>query len=295
VIRIQFTNIIILFTGLFILSSCRMINPVEDLPPFINLQDSKICLNDSCTDIREHGLKAVWVFREGLPVPLGIFGPASRFPLPDTEPKKLFFRAGVFENGISSMMKDYPFMQTLEMIPSGIPGKTDTLFPLFQYFPDSVLKFPVNEGFENQDIQLEFFRQPNDRDSSKLERVSIPGFAYSGNTCAHILLDPSRQKLELSSIEEFDLPPQGANVWLEIAYRGSIPLQAGLVANRNGFVSILNQNTIIPKEEWTILYLNFTPLASANDGSKFKLWLGIDAKGESGNIYIDRLRLIHFK
>lgn len=272
-----------------------MINPTEELPPFINLQDSRICLNDSCSDVREHGLKAVWVFREGLPVPLGIFGPASRFPLPDSEPKKLFFRAGVFENGISSMMKDYPFMQTLEMKPSGMPGKTDTLYPLFKYFPDSVLKLPVNEGFENQDIQLEFFRAPIDRDSTKLERVSIPGFAYSGNTCAQIILDAARQKLELSSIEEFDLPSQGANVWLEIAYRGSIPLQAGLVANRNGFVSILNQNTVIPKDEWTILYLNFTPLASANAGSKFKLWLGVDAKGESGNIYIDRLRLIHFK
>ena len=272
-----------------------MIDPIETLPPFINIQGAKICLDDSCSDAREHGLKAVWAFREGLPVPIGIFGPESRFPLPDAEPKKMFFRAGVFENGISNMMTDYPFLQTIELIPSGDPGNTDTISPLFRYFPDSVLKFPVNEGFENQDIQLEFFRNEIDRDSTRLERISIPGFAYIGNTCAQILLNANRQKLELSSIEEFDLPPQGANVWLEIAYKGSIPLQAGLLANRNGSVSILNQNTIIPKDDWTILYLNFTPLASANAGSKFKLWLGIDAKGESGNVYIDRLRLLHFK
>src|SRR5690606_2217169 len=130
------------------------------------------------------------VFREGLPVPLGIFGPASRFPLPDNESKKMFFRAGVFENGISNMMQDYPFMQTVEMVSSGIPGSTDTISPLFKYFPDSVLKFPINEGFENQDIQLEYFRQPIERDSSRLDRITIPGFAYTGNTCAHILLDP---------------------------------------------------------------------------------------------------------
>lgn len=270
---------------------CNWINPPEELPSFISVQEPRVCLDSLCQDKRTHGLKAVWVYSEGIPVPLGIFGTYSRFPLPDESKRDIYLRAGVFENGISNFVKEYPFLQIIRHQTSGIKGKTDTLPADFRYFPDTVLTFPVAETFEGQDLQLEPFIQATD--SAQIERsMENP---YLGAYCGKIRLDASRKSLQLQSTREFSLPGSGSEVWLEITYRGDVNLQAGLVSNINGNVKVLNQNTVLKTNEWTVLYLNFTTLASTYSSGTFRLWLNVDGEGNSGSVYIDQLRLIHFR
>lgn len=274
-----------------LLGSCNWINPPEDVPAFVMLQEPRVCLDSTCTDIRPHGLKAAWVYREELPVPLGVFGTYSRFPLPDAEQKEIVLRAGVFENGISNFIKEYPFLQQLRYQSSGVKGKTDTLKADFRYLSDSLLSFPISENFEGQDLQLEPFSVVTD--STRIERsIESP---YEGAYCGKIVLNSNRQLIQLQSTREFTLPGNGAEVWLEITTRGDVNVQAGLVSNQSGNVRVLNQNTILKNPDWTQLYLNFTPLASTYSNGTFRLWLKVEGEGKSGAVYIDRIRLIHFR
>jgi hypothetical protein len=68
-----------------------------------------------------------------------------------------------------------------------------------------------------------------------------------------------------------------------------------LVSNQSGNVRVLNQNTILKNPDWTQLYLNFTPLVSTYSNGTFRLWLKVEGEGKSGAVYIDRIRLIHFR
>lgn len=281
----------VLFIGICLLGACNWINPPEQSPAFICIQEPRVCLDSLCTDIRPNGLKAAWVYVEGIPVPLGVFGTASRFPLPNEGVQQVYLRAGVFENGISNFLKEYPFLQILRYNSSGVLGKTDTLNSDFRYFPDSSLVFPISEDFEGQDLQLEPFTPA--ADSIRLERSTE--YAYTGAYSGKIRMDAARTKLQLQSTREFSLPGRGSEVWLEIAYRGDVNLQAGLVSLRNGSVSVLNQNTVLKTPEWTILYLNFTTLASTYSTGTFRLWLSVDGEGKQATAYLDRIRLIHFK
>lgn len=270
---------------------CNWINPPEELPSFISVQEPKVCLDSLCQDKRTHGLKAVWVYSEGIPVPLGIFGTNSRFPLPDESKREIYLRAGVYENGISNFVKEYPFLQIIRHQTSGIKGKTDTLTADFRYFQDSTLTFPIAETFEGQDLQLEPFIQATD--SAQIERsMDNP---YLGAYCGKIKLDASRKSLQLQSTREFNLPGNGSEVWLEIAFRGDVNLQAGLISNINGNVKVLNQNTILKSSEWTVLYLNFTTLASTYSSGSFRLWLNVDGEGKGGSVFVDQIRLVHFR
>lgn len=279
-----------LFTGLLILSGCNLINPKEELPSYVSIQNAAVCLDPACQDQRTNGMKAVWVYREGLPVPLGIFGSYSKFPLPDTQKKKLSFRAGVFENGSSNFIKDYPFLRTIEITPTGIPGGTDTITPIFTYYQDSIISYPIDEGFEGLTLQLEPFG--TQADMAQLTRTSEG--PYIGTSAGVIAFDATRKSLQLQSVNEFDLPGSGSQVWMELAYKGDFNLQAGLISLLNG-VRVLNQNTILKTGEWTVLYLNFTPLATPYSSGKFRLWLKAEGEGQTGNVYLDRVRILHFK
>jgi len=270
---------------------CNWINPPEELPAFVSIEEPRVCLDSLCQYTLPQGLKAVWVYTEGIPVPLGVFGTYSRFPLPYSDKKNVSLRAGVFENGISNFIKEYPFLQFRHHVTSGIKGKTDTLRANFTYFPDSLLTFPIAENFEGQDLQLEPFIQPSD--SIALERsIETP---YQGAYCGKITMNAGRTNLQLQSTREFSLPGNGTEVWLELAYRGDVKLQAGLISLLNGSVKVLNQNTILKSDDWTFVYLNFTPLASTYSNGTFKLWLQVEGQGNVGNAYIDQVRLIHFR
>jgi len=283
-------HFIILFL-LFLNQGCNWINPPEELPAFLSIEEPKVCQDSICQTTLPQGLKAVWVYTEGIPVPLGVFGTYSRFPLPYSDKKKISLRAGVFENGISNFIKEYPFLQFRHHVTSGIKGKTDTLSANFTYFPDSLLTFPIAENFEGQDLQLEPFAQPSD--SIALERsIESP---YQGAYCGKIRLDAGRTNLQLQSTREFSLPGNGTEVWLELAYRGDVNLQAGLVSLLNGSVKVLNQNTILKSDDWTFVYLNFTSLASTYSSGTFRLWLQVEGQGKVGNAYLDQVRLIHFR
>lgn len=283
-------HFIILFL-LFLNQGCNWINPPEELPGFLSIEEPKVCQDSICQTTLPQGLKAVWVYTEGIPVPLGVFGTYSRFPLPYSDKKNISLRAGVFENGISNFIKEYPFLQFRHHVTSGIKGKTDTLSANFTYFPDSLLTFPIAENFEGQDLQLEPFAQPSD--SIALERsIESP---YLGAYCGKIRLDAGRTNLQLQSTREFSLPGNGTEVWLELAYRGDVNLQAGLVSLLNGSVKVLNQNTILKSDDWTFVYLNFTSLASTYSSGTFRLWLQVEGQGKVGNAYLDQVRLIHFR
>jgi hypothetical protein len=108
-------------------------------------------------------------------------------------------------------------------------------------------------------------------------------------------MNAGRTNLQLQSTREFSLPGNGTEVWLELAYRGDVKLQAGLISLLNGSVKVLNQNTILKSDDWTFVYLNFTPLASTYSNGTFKLWLQVEGQGNVGNAYIDQVRLIHFR
>jgi hypothetical protein len=282
-----------LFIFLLIISclGCNWINPIEEAPAFISIGQTAISIEPGQQDIRNHALKAIYTYRQDEAIPLGVLGNGAKIPLKDFKPFDLYFRGAIFENGSSSLIKEYPFWKTLQRPSSPQKGKIEYYDLTFEYFPDSVLTYPVNEGFEGQSLQLEAFgAQPN---PATLIRTALQ--QYQGGYGGFIQFDGGKINYQAQSTNSFALPGSGSQVWLEIAYKTTLAFQLGLVAEQSGSVKVLNQNTLIPKDEWNVAYLNFTSLASAYSGSNFRLWIGANGNGNTHELLIDRIRLIHFK
>ncbi|NBV13876.1 MAG: hypothetical protein EBS07_07395 [Sphingobacteriia bacterium] len=286
------SNLRLLFILLIISNlGCNWINPIEDVPAFISIGQTAVNIEPGQLDIRNHSLKAIYTYRQEEPIPIGVLGNGSKIPLNDLKPLDLYFRGAIFENGSSSLIKEYPFWQTIQRPSLPQKGKIEYYDLTFEYYPDSVLAYPVNEGFEGQSLQLEAFgAQAN---PAVLIRTAFQ--QYQGGYGGFIQFDDGKINYQAQSTNVFSLPSSGSPVWLEIAYKTTLAFQLGLVAEKNGNVTVLNQNTLIPKDQWNVAFLNFTPLSSAYSGYNFRLWIGANGEGKQQELLIDRIRLIHFK
>lgn len=226
-----------------------------------------------------HKITDVWIYvNDELQ---GVYELPVTIPILATGNTKITFSPGILANGISTTRVQYPFYTDTTMLLDLVTGKTDTVLPAITYRSDQFFK--LNEDFENGN---EF---------SNLQRVLDAALAFEGNACGKIIADTSRIVRVLTTNKIEVNPEFGSVLFMELNYKSTHPIQAGIIAETDGQGSVVIPKVVIPAQaNWNKIYLNFTPEINGTVANRFRFFIQIDASGTTDaiEIYLDNVKIL---
>lgn len=280
-------------------SGCDSFDRPETLPVYLNLPRAEIRLNASGSIKSELGVKDLWV--DYGPGQLGVYRLPSVVPLLPLEGvDSVVIRGGIFESGLSLVRSPYPFWRPLILPLNNTPADTQTISPVFSYYPDTVIAFPFVEAFENASNAFENVSSTAITTSLTSSTESV----FMGTKSGKVSFSPDRYQLDLIAADFIRLPQSGSNdIYMEITYKNDISFTVGL------FYSVGVDIGEIPAEvyfnskgEWNTVFVHLNDgVRSVQDGAFFKPYIRANSmnattgQAASGVIYLDNIRIVHFR
>lgn len=289
-----------LLLGVFlVVSGCEQTNPETDLPIFLNLSGYKIKTDNQV--IGERNIKDYWIDHNG--ETMGIHRVPRVIPLlPQEDRNELTIRGGIFQNGLTVLPAPYPFWEPITLQIEADPLDTVDLDLTFQYWPrDSILIYPFEEDFEGGGAP-KFVSNDDLTNPTRLEPSALK--SYQGQWSGRVIFTSSQYNFEALSSNFLSLPrTNDNNVYLEITYQNTIPFTVGLFytnVNATNVQELPLGVAFLSEDKWTTAYIHLQSLVQSVEPGFFKLYLkatGDNGDGEiqTGNIYLDYMRIIHFK
>ncbi len=288
---------LILSLSLLFISACDIINPEEEIPSFIQINEFQLVTNEVTQGSNTHQITDVWAFVNG--EALGVFELPATIPILAAGMQNITLFAGIRENGLRSAPVIYPLYDNYEVSLNLVPEEIAVLTPTIEYISNSV--FVLIEDFEDGSIGLE------GNSNGTINRVTNTTQVLSGNGAGSISL--IEEATEINSITTFlDLPTSGGTpVYLEMDYRTNVELEVGLVGFDLSTVNPIqatNFNVVLcPIDDWNKVYVNFqTDLElSQLDGYQLAFRASINDTGcggiptENPEILLDNVKLIRFE
>lgn len=285
------------------LSSCQLFDTDQRLPVYLKLSEGLVRVeNPTGVVVNNHGVKDVWLDHNGSI--LGVYRLDRVIPmLLEEDRNQLAIRGGIFENGLSGIRSAYPFWQPITIEIDAEPLDTVELDLIFDYFPDTVLVFPLEETFESGGSSV-FSSSNSQSNAATLEPTSQE--VYQGDRSGIVRITPNGYNFRAVSEEKFALPRSSDNdIYLEVTYRNTVPFTASLLYQNLSQTDIQNLPIgveFLSPDEWNTVYVHLQPLVqtTTEDGIYNVV---LEASGEdpetgaieSGEIYFDNIRLVAFR
>jgi len=290
--------LIYLLCTLCCLSACDLINPAEDIPAYIQVDNFELTSNLTTQGSNRHQINDVWAFVGG--EALGVFELPATIPVLATGEQTITLFAGIRENGLRSTPVIYPFYDRYETVVNLEPEKTTVLSPKISYITETSI-FEVIEDFEDSGLSLRS-TTPN-----ALGRTTNTTQIIEG-TAGQISLN-ANTTVEVTSTATFtDLPTsQGLPVYLEMDYRTNIELAIGLVGistNPNNPIEAVSYKVILcPLSDWNKIYINFQEDLEVSQLDAYRLAFRASIEdtgcGNSNStnpeVLLDNIKLIRFQ
>ena len=296
-------QLLVLLLGSALLSTCDVVNPEEDLPAFIQVDDPVLIQPNG--DTTRSGVPDVWVIQgEEL---AGVFEPPLVFPTTNLDDSVFFFIPGVWENTNTNEHRRYNFLEVDSAVWQLTARDTFHISPVYRYRNiDTTILFPFREDYEDIGIQIEAI--PNQRNQLNFQRSEFN--PHSGNSSGVVNFTANDTLLRLRTDDPVDLPRQG-EVWAEVAHRGDIKFSFGLmyeVAGVGGpqdrvaiFIPDNDIDGIIPEppvepDTWRTHYFFLTPIINtAPPNTPIWLFIRSDSDGKERQLFLDDIRVVNFK
>lgn len=235
--------------------------------------------NPAAQGSNSHNISDVWVYiNDDIQ---GVYQLPVTLPVRATGNTKIILSPGILANGISTTRVQYPFYTDTVMYRDLVAGQTDTLYPAVTY--RAATQFLLNEDFENGN---EF---------TNVSRISDAENVYQGLSSGKIIVDNTRNTRIVTDtkfqVDQFD----GVIVFVELDYKSSHTMQAGIIATSNNQGSfIITKVNISPQEDWNKIYLNFTPEINNTLATEFQFFLQVNEQSTTDdiNIFIDNVKVL---
>lgn len=289
---------LLIVTVTLVIASCNVINPDEETPSFIHI-DELILETDFLEEgSNSHKISEVWAFDNG--VLLGAYDLPADIPVLSEGETNLSFRAGIKNNGIAATRIMYPFFKTYEVTENMKPLESVNVTPTFEYQESTF--FRLREEFE--DAGNKFVAT----DNSDTILFNVAGEeAFEGNSSGKVVLHGATDHFEVETDDELSLPA-GKLIWVEMNYKSNNSFAIGLKAYQGANVAknlalIVNPTTDDQGEaQWNKIYVELTLVANQHLGAEyFKLYIesNLDATlaeaDADAEIYFDNFKIIHFE
>lgn len=280
-----FKNILILFLTSLLFLSC---DNDENIPAYI-LVDNVSLVSTQDQGAATHNITDVWVFVNGQGQ--GVWELPAKIPTPalDDDAEILFF-AGIRADGISSKARIYPFYEHVTKTSPLVAGGSYTFDLTFNYL--DFTEFDFIEDFESRNI----FSEDNDGDPDT-EIVRSQEDVKSGIYCGLVELVDTANIMDALTQFEYEQPPSTAGgVYLEMDYKGNIPIVIGY-KTKGQFTFEDSYVVLVEQEEWNKIYIDLSPALYEFPIDTYQIKIGTGLEGSElseGKILLDNIKLLHF-
>lgn len=210
----------------------------------------------------------------------GIYQLPARVPILAEGPTRLSFNGGILLNGVSSTRTEYPYYVDTTIEADLVPTETDTFIPVVSY--RNATQFLLLEDFENGNEFTNVIRQVNTDD------------VFQGNVSGRINTDTSRT-VNASTSNFFNVPFFGGTVFVELDYKNTHTLNAGIRLISPAGNLQLTKVSMPPRENWTKIYLNFTPEILDVQATNIQIFFSVDGStdNEPVEVFLDNVKILY--
>jgi hypothetical protein len=197
---------------------------------------------------------------------------------------------GVRVNGVSGAARQYPYFDFYTIEREFTSGEEVEVVPRFEYF--DIVEVGFDEGFE---ISNNFAIDLDGNVNTTILRDD--GDARLGTHSGRIAVTSEDSEMQVSNLTRLNANLlDGPNAYLELDYKGDIPLLVGYITYGN-FIDGDFKVLVTESEEWKKLYIDLSQELTAGGVEEYQIQLGTSLDGlaaTSGTIYVDNVRLLHF-
>lgn len=280
---------LILFSFIPIVPGCEVIDPEEDIPAFIRIEEADLITDPSEEGSDSHDIRYVWVFIDDQLIGVHEL-PAKVFTRKSGE-RNIKLQAGVQKNGMSQEKERYPFYRTFSVDTTLHRDSTVRIEPRFQYFSSTSIDI-WNEDFEDPN-SINFEARPSS--DTTVNSTNDPSEVFAGNRSGKIELSPEREFFLGATDEAFEFEA-GDEVYVELDYKTSDTLNIGFLTEypdktfKRSFLNIRKSNS------WKKIYIQLSQLVGEEPNAiSFEVFIQSTLRdnADHGKILIDDLKVLH--
>jgi len=274
---------------LLLLTACDVFDKEETIPGYLVINEIVLETDEATEGANTQAILDATVFANDQFV--GTYELPATIPILENGNTTLNISGGIKNNGLIDNRIIYPFynfvLKDLELLPDvKTPASPDTIITV-SYFPN--LNFEI-EDFE--DVGLQFEAEPED--NAEINIISEPPEDVSRGQSLEVTLTPSNNVFYRRSTFDMSNLPKGNAMYLEIDYKGSVPLEVGIFTEDAPLVKAF-AGGINPTEEWTKVYFELTnEVARQTQNDLFEIYLESRSSSlTTEKIYIDNIKFVY--
>lgn len=280
--------------------SCNKINPPETIPSYLFIPEIPLeVAADGSQGSSAHGITDAWVFVNSQLI--GVFETPAIVPVLASGNVKISISAGIKRNGRSNDRIAYPFYAPYDTSLILSPGIIDTIQPKVKY--REAARFRWIEDFEDFANSFTASNPNATIDSMFITTNPTEVFQWDNreNTASgKVLLGKGKQYFHNATVNEFNLPKGGNEVYLEANFNSDAALQFGFIPNITSTFGEIPVFLGFPTNgEWRKVYISLKEDISIPDFSRdnFKIFLSAysDASSDTARILIDNFKILYFE
>lgn len=285
-----------------LMTGCKDVE--EPIPSYLYI--SSIDLETSATGEQgadAHDIVDAWVYVDNAFI--GVFEMPSTIPVLKSGKSSVTVVAGVKKNGQSASRVAYPFYGTYNVEIDLKPAQVDTIRPVVEY--KEAVRFPWLEDFEDNSLSVEGTGSNTTTDTLLITEDMTEVYSYDGDKSLRsgkVEVPLGLQKFEVSTIQAFDIPRDGREIYLELNFKcntefvvGVYPLNGSVVTGVSvvNFYSSADENNEL---QWKKAYVSLKEdlNAPANRTSDFRVFINAqtNSSDERPLLFFDNIKLVHF-
>ncbi|MFO7722995.1 MAG: PEGA domain-containing protein [Bacteroidales bacterium] len=276
--------------AIFTLTGCELLDRPEQIPAFVHIPEITL-IDNSAVNAGSLSSKIVdaWVYIDDQLI--GAFELPCTFPVLMEGEHRITVYAGIYMNGVKTTRVYYPFYTGFEKNITLVPDSIITVQPVVAY--SSVVKLPFHENFELGGVMLE----DGTKSLTSLFKTSDSAEVFEGNFSGKVVLNDTDSVFQAVSIQSYQLPTAGGNVFVELNYKSEADIIIGIYAIKASQIIAHEVAGVLPKNEWNKIYINLTPAVfRENDALSFKIFFGslLPSGKSEATVLIDNIKLLHF-
>lgn len=244
---------LVIFCFLFL--GCSKIDPKIEVPSYIEIDDYSVVTDTNTQGTNNQSFTNVLVLTATQN--LGYYPLPAKIPILGSGNTRLNIRPVILVNGVKFLRLDYPVMAGYDTIFPLQQGQVLKVKPTFKYYTSS--SFPLLEDFEGPNNQL-VNSDPLDTVTAKKDHAN----AIYGGECYTLHLDSAHALSQVQSVSGFTVSTTGASTYLELNYKGNMPMEIGVIGSDNpGFISNPDRRVsggVNATDVWKKVYINLSEI-----------------------------------
>lgn len=293
----KITYFLTCFLLVILQGACDTFDKEEPIPSYIRITHIELKTpNDNSQGSSSSNVTDAWVYiNDNLQ---GVYPMPTRFPVLLSGSAKLSVRSGIVQNGIDATRIDYPFYNSWDTTIDLKEKEILSLKPRISGYKSGTV-FHLMEDFEGLGLNFE----KTTSSTNDIFKTSNPALIFEGNNCGKFEIINGSVNVTIASTKLYDLPKQGASVFLELNYNINQAMEVGIMA-QNG--SQINQSSVLGLRAttndqgvpvWKKVYIDLTQAVSTETfATGYKIYFyATQAPGITNPIFlIDNIKLISF-